>query len=264
MKIWLWPQGSPLMRANDTYPGPSLTAYLADNSPYHAAFIVCPGGGYGGKAEHEGAPVAQWLNRIGIHAFVLDYRTAGEGYHHPCAAMDVQRAIRTVRHRAGEWGINPDKVGVLGFSAGGHLAALSGVYGDKRFTEPQDDVDRQSARPDRLVLAYPVITDGELTHQGSLRNFVGGRPEFEALFALDRQVSEHTPPAFLWHTSDDGAVDVRNSLLFASALRSHGIPFELHVYEKGRHGLGLAPDHEHVRAWTDACASWLKQQQYAN
>ena len=253
MKIVLWPEGAPLTNEGSTMQ-PSITAFLTDASESRGAVVVCPGGGYQTKAKHEGEPIARWLNDIGIHAFVLDYRVAGEGYAHPCALLDVQRAVRTVRHRAAEWNINPEQIAVLGFSAGGHLTAMSGVYSDVRYAEPVDEIDEVSARPDHIVLCYPVIYD----HEGSKNNFVGNNPSYAELFALDQAVTDRTPPAFLWHTSDDPGVDVRNSLMFGAALREHRIPFELHVYEHGRHGLGLASADEHVSGWTEACRRWLR------
>lgn len=262
VKQMLWPNGAPLTNNESAFEGPSITAFLAEQTQSNAAVIVCPGGGYQGKAAHEGEPIAKWLNEIGIHAFVLDYRVAGEGYHHPCALLDVQRAVRTVKHNAGQWGINPDKIAVLGFSAGGHLAAMSGVYWNVNVLDPADDIDLLSARPDRLILCYPVITDGQLGHQGSFDNFVGTHPEYAEQFALDRSVASDTPASFIWHTSDDASVDVRNSLLFAAALREHEVLFDLHVYEHGRHGMGLAADDEHVGTWTEACRIWLRKNGY--
>lgn len=254
----LWSGEPPRFDSNREQEAPSLTPYLvAANRPY-GAVIVCPGGGYQGRAAHEGEPVARWLNSAGISAFVLNYRYAP--YHHPVPLMDLQRAIRHVRHRAMEWTIDPNHIGVLGFSAGGHLASTAGTHFDNGKTGSDDPVERHSCRPDALVLCYPVISFGEYRHDGSMRNLLGDSPE-EALrqsLSNETQVTAETPPTFLWHTSDDEAVPVENSLLFARALRNAGVPFEMHIYPSGRHGLGLAEDDARVGAWPGTCASWLR------
>lgn len=258
----LWPDGAPLTQGNGDEDTPALTAYPVDGEG-RGAVIVCPGGGYGGRADHEGEPIALWLNSIGIHAFVLRYRVAP--YQYPCALLDVQRAVRYVRHHAAEYGINNNKIGVLGFSAGGHLTASISTQYDSGNPEATDEMDRHSCRPDAVVLCYPVITMKlPLTHQGSLHNLLGNEPDPKLVEQLscEDQVTGDTPPTFLWHTSDDQAVPVENSMLFASALRRAGVPFDLHVYEKGRHGLGLAGDDAHVASWTTVCGLWLKRYQF--
>jgi acetyl esterase/lipase len=239
---------------------PVLTPYLLQRPGPAGAIIVCPGGGYGGRAAHEGAPVARWLNSAGIAAFVLDYRVAP--HRHPLPLGDAQRAIRTVRHRAGEWGIRPDRVGILGFSAGGHLAASAGTHFDAGDPLSADPVERQSSRPDALVLCYAVISFGEFRHHGSMVNLLGPEPPevLRRSLSNELQVTPNTPPTFLWHTADDAAVPVENALLFAGALRRHGVPFALHVYTSGRHGLGLAPEDPVVGTWPALCSGWLRTQ----
>jgi acetyl esterase/lipase len=219
--------------------------------------VVCPGGGYRTRAAHEGAPVARWLNGLGVAAFVLDYRVAP--HRHPAPLRDAQRAIRLVRHGLPGGGGPFERVGILGFSAGGHLAATSGTQYDRGAPGADDPVERASCRPDALVLCYPVISFGEHRHHGSMVNLLGdGAPEeLRRTLSAETRVTADTPPAFLWHTADDAGVPVENSLLFASALRRHGVPFALHVYPRGRHGLGLAEDDPVAGSWTGLCAHWL-------
>jgi acetyl esterase/lipase len=258
-ELLLWPNGAPLAEGFSDEDCPAITPYLAEgeNRP---VIIVCPGGGYGRRAHHEGEPVAKWLNSLGISAFVLRYRVAP--YQYPCALLDVQRAIRTVRHEAESFRINPDKIGVLGFSAGGHLAANAGTSYDnaKGNKDNGDEIDRQSAKPNLLVLCYPVITMKDpFAHTGSRENLLGKEPELLKVEQLSTElnVTRDTPPTFLWHTSDDAGVPVENSLMFAAALSKHNVLFDLHVFTKGKHGLGLAEEEEHTNGWTDVCASWL-------
>jgi len=259
----LWPEGAPGAAGSGDEDIPAMESYLADGEG-NAAVVICPGGGYGMRADHEGEPIARWLNTLGISAFVLRYRVAP--YRYPCALQDAQRAIRTVRQRAAEFGVDSGRVGILGFSAGGHLASTAGVLFDRGSSEADDPVERQSSRPDLMILCYPVITmrDEFLSHGGSRDNLLGPEPD-EALTDLlssELQVGADTPPVFLWHTSEDGAVPVENSLIFATALRRHNIPFDLHVYAHGDHGLGLAGQDDHVKGWTHACGSWLRMNGY--
>jgi acetyl esterase/lipase len=242
---------------------PRLTPYLPVGTA-RGIVIVCPGGGYRMLAPHEGDPIARWLNGLGIAAFVLEYRVAP--HRHPVPIGDMQQAIRLVRSRAGEWGLAGQPLGVLGFSAGGHLAASAGVFGDDGDAQSADPVARISARPDALVLCYAVISFNRARHQGSIENLLGpdATDEQIAALSLETLVTPVTPPTFLWHTADDEKVPVENSLLFASALGRAGVPFALHVYPHGRHGLGLATDDPVVGSWTALCGSWLATVGFGN
>ncbi|WP_374016895.1 alpha/beta hydrolase [Paenibacillus thiaminolyticus] len=257
-RMLLWPQGAPLSMGEPAEAGPALHLFPADGPEPAGAVIVCPGGGYGFRAEHEGAPVAEWLNSLGIHAFVLDYRV--HPYRHPAPLLDAQRAIRLVRSQARAWNVRPDRVGILGFSAGGHLASTAGTRYDLGTPHAADPIDRESCRPDAMVLCYPVITMGESGHLHSRENLLGPDADPQLIEALssERHVTEDTPPAFLWHTSEDD-VKVEHSLQFALSLSRKAIPFDLHVYDKGPHGLGLATSDPYVGGWTTQCGKWLKK-----
>jgi len=208
--------------------------------------VICPGGGYGGLANYEGEHYARFLNELGIVGFVLKYRLGSSGYRHPIMLQDAARAIRTLRARAAEWKLNPQRIGIMGSSAGGHLASTLLTHFDSGKPDAADPIDRQSSRPDLGILCYPVITMGEFTHQGSRNNLLGSDPSPELVRELSNelQVTKETPPCFIWHTDEDKAVPVENSLHFAQALRKAGVPFDLHVYQKGVHGLGLGTLHE--------------------
>ncbi len=254
----LWPTGAPGARGTAPEDTPRLTPFPLDTPGPHAAVIVCPGGGYAMRAPHEGAPIAQWLNSLGVAAFVLDYRVAP--YRHPVPHGDAQRAIRTVRARADEWSIDPARIGILGFSAGGHLCVSAATIFDEGDPLAADPVERASSRPDAFIACYPVITFGEHRHDGSMRNLLGPEPdpELRERLTLENRVTPDTPPGFLWHTADDAAVPVENALLLVGAMRRCGVPFALHVFAHGPHGLGLAPQHPDVAQWTNLCAGWLK------
>ncbi|MEO3947816.1 alpha/beta hydrolase [Gorillibacterium sp. CAU 1737] len=267
MEELLWPNGAPYATGSGGEDKPAVTPYLVSGttaSP-RAAVVICPGGGYEMRADHEGEPIALWLNSLGISAFVLRYRVAP--YREPAPLLDVQRAIRYVRFRADEWNIDPTRVGVLGFSAGGHLAASASTLYDRGDASAVDPIDRLSCRPDLSILCYAVISmrDG-ITHDGSREKLLGIKPSEELLarYSAEENITADTPPAFLWHTSEEGLVTVLNSLMYASALKREEVRFDLHVYEMGHHGLGLAEDQEHVRHWTGQCASWLKQRGFCN
>lgn len=256
--IRLWDGEIPGYDPNLSDQVPGLRPFIIDSGEMRGAVIVCPGGGYQVLAEHEGEPIARWLNSVGVHAFVLNYRVAP--YRHPYPLIDAQRAIRYVRYHASGWNIDPDRIGILGFSAGGHLVSTAGTHWD-RGLDSSDSIDAVSCRPDAMILCYPVISFGEFGHIGSMHNLLGPSPD-QALISLlsnETLVAEDTPPAFLWHTADDEAVSVENSLAFAAALSRNRVPFELHVFETGRHGLGLAPDNPDVAVWTDLCADWLRR-----
>jgi acetyl esterase/lipase len=221
--------------------------------------VVCPGGGYGTLADHEGKPVAEWLNSIGVTGFVLKYRHAPR-WRHPAPLADASRAIRIVRARAAEWGIRPDRIGILGFSAGGHLASSAGTHFDAGRADATDPIERASSRPDFMVLIYPVITMGNGTHGGSRNNLLGPdpKPELLELLSSERQVKPETSPAFIVHTADDEAVPVANSLLLSEAMARAKAPFELHVFASGPHGFGLGGKDPVLSSWPGLCAGWLK------
>lgn len=241
---------------------PKLTTYLLDREQTdqpRPLIIVCPGGGYIRRAPHEAEPIARWLNRIGISAAVLDYRVAP--YRYPTQLMDAQRAIRMVRNEAANWHVDPNRIGILGFSAGGHLASLTGTHFDEGDPSAADPIERMSSRPDLMVLCYPVISIAPfVTHLGSQRNLLGDNPSEQIISKLssNEQVSAQTPPTFLWHTADDETVGANNSLLFADAMRKHDIPYELHIFETGKHGLGLGENAPGVQAWPALCEAWLR------
>ncbi|KAA8998802.1 alpha/beta hydrolase [Paenibacillus spiritus] len=260
MRMELWPEGAPLAAGDGPEDRPALTAYLpGPGEALRAAVIVLPGGAYFLRADHEGGPVARWLNGLGLAAFVLDYRVAP--YRHPAPLLDAQRAVRTVRLHAAEWGVDPDRIGILGFSAGGHLAGAAGTHYDPGEAGAADPVERMSCRPDFMILGYPVVSLGEFRHDGSRTNLLGPEPSEEEIRLLSNelQVTADTPPAFIWHTSDDPDVPVENALLLAAALSRSKVPFELHSYQSGEHGLGLAQDHPEARTWPGLCAAWLRR-----
>lgn len=260
--VLLWPDGTPDSLGDRDQDKPTLTPYLADSATASgAAMLVCPGGGYGGLASHEGHDYALWLNAQGISAFVLKYRLGSAGYRHPAMLNDAARGMRLIRHRAAEWRVDPHRVGVMGSSAGGHLASTLVTHFDAGKADAADPVERQSSRPDLGVLCYAVISMGEHTHQGSRRNLLGDDPSPELLRLLSNelQVTANTPPCFIWHTWEDTVVDVENSLDFAAALRRAGVRFALHVYQEGRHGLGLGakPPFEKPHPWVADLQFWL-------
>lgn len=258
--IILWPDGAPAAIGKEPADIPTLTFYPAPkDKATGAAVIVCPGGGYSHLADHEGGPVAEWLNTLGITAFVLKYRV-GPRYHHPAPLLDAARAVRTVRARATEWQLDANRIGILGFSAGGHLASTIGTHFDAGKADASDPIERVSSRPDLMILIYPVITMREFTHAGSKRMLLGeNAPEdLVKLLSNDEQVTKETPPAFLVHTADDPGVAVENSLRFAAALRKARVPVEIHVYEHGPHGFGLGTKDPILATWLQRCAEWLR------
>ncbi|MGF7048671.1 acetyl esterase/lipase [Paenibacillus sp. DS2015] len=237
---------------------PYLTPYLIEGSS--SAMIICPGGGYQHLANHEGEPVAKWLNDHNISAFVLTYRIAP--HHEPAPQMDARRAVRYVRRHADEYGIDRNKIGILGFSAGGHVAAMTGIVFESGDPESDDPVERESSRPDLMVLCYPVITMKDFGHRGSCEQLLGISPSEDKIiqYSAEMQVTADTPPTFIWHTADDGAVPVENSLQLALSLSHSNIPYALHIFPKGKHGLGLATDILDVSVWPSLCMTWLKNQ----
>lgn len=267
----LWPDGAPGALGKTDKDIPTLTPYLPKSDVANgAAMVICPGGGYGGLAKHEGHDYALWLNQHGVAAFVLKYRLGSSGYRHPIMLWDAARALRTVRARAGEWQIDPKRIGIMGSSAGGHLASTLLTHFDAGKPDDPEPIERQSSRPDIGILCYPVITMGDKTHHGSRDNLLGKDPSPELIRELSNElhVTKDTPPCFLFHTYEDGAVPVENSLEFAMALRRAGVPFDLHIYQKGQHGMGLGhvpystfdPDPTKLHPWTRDCVYWLKVQ----
>ena len=266
--IPLWPDGAPGALGDKDDDKPTLTAFLpAPEKATGAAVVICPGGGYGGLAPHEGAGYAEWLAENGIAGIVLKYRLGSKGYRHPAMLNDAARAVRLTRARAGEWKIDAKRVGIMGSSAGGHLASTLLTHFDAGKADATDPVERFSSRPDIGILCYAVITMGANTHGGSKGNLLGNAPapELVELLSNEKQVTKETPPCFIWHTWEDGAVKVENSLDFAAALRKAGVRFDLHIYEKGAHGIGLGGGRaggEH-HPWAADCLYWLKVQGFA-
>lgn len=256
----LWEGPAPLAAGNEKEDCPVLSPFIPEGEHSQAAVIVCPGGAYLGLAnDHEGKQVAEWLNTLGIYAFVLRYRL-GPVYHHPAQLMDIQRAIRTVRARAAEWNIDPRKIGAWGFSAGGHLAATAGTHFDGGDPNASDPIERASSRPDFLILAYPVITMTEsFGHSVCRETLLGENPSPELVESLsnEKQVTKDTPPTFIFTTDDDEGVPPENSASFYIALSRAGVPAELHIYAHGRHGLGLAPGDPILKTWPDRLRDWL-------
>ncbi len=261
--IPLWPGGAPGAKGNHPADTPSLTVYQAIGKKTSTGVVVMPGGGYVHLAfDYEGTEIGEWLNQLGISAFILKYRL-GPKYHYPVELWDAQRAIRYVRAHAAEYGIDPQQIGVWGFSAGGHLASTAGTHFDKGDPSSADPIERQSSRPDFMILAYPVITLEEpYVHLGSLHALLGDKPDPSLVRSLsnETQVTSRTPPAFLFHTTEDQTVPVENSVLFYLALRKAGVPAEMHIYLKGRHGVGLAKNDPVLSTWPDRLADWLKVQ----
>lgn len=256
----LWPDGHPAIAHVADAERPTLTAYPVATDRATGAVLICPGGGYGSCSPIESEPIARWVNSLGLTAFVLEYRVAP--HRHPAPLHDIRRAIRRVRHEADRWQIRPDKLAALGFSAGGHLVATAGTQFDLGTPGADDPVERQSSRPDALVLCYPVISFVAHAHEGSVTNLLGegASPELRRALSAELNVTAETPPTFLWHTAADEPVPVQNSLLFAESLAAHGVPFALHVFPTGRHGLNLARDEPLASAWTTLCAAWLDAQ----
>lgn len=253
-RIPLWPGAvAPYSEATPDQPQPTLEAYEAEGADI--AVVVIPGGGYTHKAPHEGGPVAERFNRNGVAGYVLDYRVA------PCPALaplaDARRAVRVVRS------LGYRRVGILGFSAGGNLACAVAVHCDRGTPDAADPVERLSCRPDFFVPCYPVASFTQFAHLGSVKSLLGeggiDRHDLRRFFSAELNVTPDTPPAFIWHTANDGSVPVENSLLLAAALSGCGVPFELHVYPDGRHGIGLAEDNPEAKDWPEACVRFIRR-----
>jgi acetyl esterase/lipase len=258
----LWPEGAPGAVGDGEADKPWIWVYpAAAEQANGTAVVVCPGGGYGFLAvDHEGHQVAEWLNSLGVSAFVLKYRIAPR-YRHPAPLDDAQRALRLVRSRAHECRVDPNRIGILGFSAGGHVASTAGTHFDSGESAAADPIDRVSCRPDFMVLCYPVISfTTPYMHRGSRNNLLGEAPDAELIKSLSNelQVTPDTPPTFLFHTNEDAGVPPENCILFYQALRKAKVPAELHIYQRGPHGVGLARQDPVLSTWTERCADWMK------
>jgi acetyl esterase/lipase len=259
---YLWPQTAPGAVGAEEQDKPSMLVYLTPAAAANgAAVVVCPGGGYGSLAiEQEGQPAAQWLNQRGVSAFVLQYRIAPR-YHYPAPMLDVQRAIRTVRSQAAAYKIDPARIGIWGFSAGGHLASWAATHFDDGQPKAVNPIERVSCRPDFAILTYPVIVFGKpYTHLGSMMNLLGDRvnhPQLVEELSTEKHVTQKTPPCFLIHTSSDTHVPAENSIDFYLALRQAGVPAELHIYEQGGHAFGLGGTDPVLSTWPDRLAAWM-------
>jgi acetyl esterase/lipase len=260
-EIPLWPDTADVGPAENR---PSITVYApATGTATGAAMVIFPGGGYAGLARHEGEGYARWFAQQGVAAFVVKYRLGSKGNRHPAMLNDAARAVRLVRSRAAEWSLDRERVGVIGSSAGGHLAATILTQFDTGRPDDIDPIERESSRPTLGILCYPVIAMGKYTHAGSRRNLLGSNPSPELIEKLsaELQVTAETPPCFIWHTWEDKGVPIENSMLFAAALREKGVRFELHIYEKGGHGLGLGDQGGKVppHRWAGDCLAWLRE-----
>jgi acetyl esterase/lipase len=263
VKVPLWPNGAPGARGDSDIDQPFVEVWQgAATNASGAAFVICPGGGYGGLAiDHEGKQIAEWCNERGITAFVLHYRLGSKGYHYPTQLLDVQRAVRFARANAATYRVDPKRIGIWGFSAGGHLASMGAtLFEEQPAGETGDDVDAISARPDLAVLGYPVITlNSAATHRGSRNNLLGpaGDDAVAERLSTETRVTAATPPTFIFQTDADTAVPAENAIAFYLACRRHKVPVELHVYEQGKHGVGLAKDDPMLSTWPDRLRDWL-------
>jgi acetyl esterase/lipase len=262
----LWIGEAPGALGNAPKDIPTLTPFFpANGSANGAAMVICPGGGYAHLAPHEGEGYAHWLAGQGITCFVLQYRLGLDGYHYPVELQDVSRALRLVRARASEWNLDPHRIGIMGSSAGGHLASMAMTLFKPGDSNATDVIERQSSRPDVTILCYPVITMGKFAHQGSKNYLLGTNapPTLANDVSTELHVTKDSPPCFIWSTDEDKTVPIENSLEFASALRRAGVPYELHVYQRGGHGQGLG-SHDYNPSkwlpWVGECNRWLKEQ----
>lgn len=260
LRVSLWPGEAPLGDGKSEKADVPITVHLPPAELANgAALVICPGGGYGGRVvDGEGHGIARWLNSNGIAGIVLEYRLPAGNFHRPL--LDAQRAMRVVRARAGEWKIDPNRIGIIGFSAGGHLASSVGTHFDPGSAGASDIIEQQSCRPDFMVLVYPVITMGEKTHGGSRNNLLGPNPtpELKRLFSNERQVTAQTPPTFLTHARTDAVVPADHSRLFFAALRSNSVPAELQEFPKGTHGYNGYKGEE-WDAWQKRSIEWLSE-----
>jgi acetyl esterase/lipase len=261
----LWSGTAPMSKGNAEIDQPTLTTYLPAQNPTRTGVIIAPGGGYQHLSmQKEGEDVAKWLNAHGVAALVLKYRL-GPTYHHPAELADAQRAIRTVRAHAAQFGIAADHIGMWGFSAGGHLTASAGTLYNLGPKADADGIDRESAKPDFLILAYPVITmEDPYVHAGSRKYLLGDSPDpaLVELLSPEKHVTKDTPPSFIYSTTDDQTVPIMNSVLFYSALVANKVPAEMHLFAHGPHGTGLAPGFPDLKGWPDLLATWMRSRGY--
>ena len=260
--IPLWSGAAPGALGSEDADTPTITVYLPRSMAAPVAgVVVCPGGGYQNLASnHEGRQVANFLNSLGVAAFVLKYRL-GPRYHHPVELGDAQRALRTLRSHAADWRLDPARIGIMGFSAGGHLAMSASTWSDAGNAEAADPIDRVSSRPDFAVLGYPVISmTADYMHRGSQRNLLGENPDPDLAKRLsgENAVTKGTPPTFIFQTNEDTTVPAENAIYYFLALRKAGVPAEMHVFEKGAHGVGLANDNPALSPWSSLLATWLR------
>ncbi|MEK6477286.1 alpha/beta hydrolase [Catalinimonas sp. 4WD22] len=267
--LQLWPEGAPGAMGQEEKDHPMLIRYPApEHMASGAAVVVCPGGGYNMLAmDHEGHQIGRWLNSFGVSAYILTYRLGRNGYKHPIPMNDGKRAIRTVRANAEAWGVDEERIGVLGFSAGGHMASTLGTHFDAGQEGAADPIDQMSSRPDFMVLLYPVISFTEdYQHSGSRISLLGEDADPATVRSLSNelQVTDDTPPAFLVHTTEDQAVPPENSIYFYLELKKRGIPVEMHIFEKGRHGLGMGAPGTAFSSWPELCEEWMLERGYLN
>ena len=236
---------------------PFMELYPIETDKPLGAVLICPGGAYHHRSAHEGEIIARKFNETGLHAFVVQYRITPD--RHPAPLEDAVRALKIIRFNAAKWKVKPNKIAICGFSAGGHLAGTVGLYHNKT-TLSCDEIDKMPSRPDALIFSYPVLTSGMFTHKDSFKNLLGENlPQKNLeLLSLENNVTKDVPPSFLWHTANDEGVPVETSLLFAIELSKHKVPFELHIYPDGMHGLGLATELSRVVTWFGLCREWLR------
>lgn len=262
VRIPLWEQGAPGTPATKPENEPYLLVYRPASAAATSAVVICPGGGYGGLAfDYEGQHLAEWFNTFGVTGLVLRYRNNSSGHQHPVPMLDGQRAIRLARARAAEWNIDPARIGVMGFSAGGHLASTVATHFDRGQPDAADAVDRASSRPDFLILCYPVISMTEtFMHRGSRDNLLGKNPDPALALSMsnEKQVTAETPPTFIFQTDADEPVPAENCVSFYLALRRAKVPAEMHIYQNGRHGVGLARDLPATSSWSDRLREWMQ------
>lgn len=260
--IPLWEKGAPGAKGTESKDIPVVRIYPAPaDKNTGACVVILPGGGYGNLAmDHEGHQIAKWLNSFGVTGAIVSYRL-GPKYNHPAPMQDAQRGIRYMRAHAEKYKIDPNRIGVMGFSAGGHLASTVSTHFDSGEANSDDPIARQGSRPNFSILCYPVISfQAPFTHKGSRRNLLGENPSQELIDNLsnDTQVTKETPPTFIFHTDEDKGVPAENAIVYYQALRNAGVPAELHIYQKGPHGVGLATGNPVLTTWKERLADWLK------